>query len=51
MVDRIHRTAFHYRTIKSGFYIGNKGGLVHFAMPDDDYLLHNHYKWWRSAHM
>ena len=51
MVDRIHRTAFHYRTIKSGFYIGNEGGLVHFPMPDDDFLLHNHYKWWRSAHM
>jgi hypothetical protein len=51
MVDRIHRTAFHYRTVKSGFYIGNHGGLLFFPMPSDEYLLDHHYKWWRSAHM
>jgi len=51
MVDRIHRTAFHYRTVKSGFYIGNTGGLLYFPMPSDEDLRRHHYKWWRSAQM
>ena len=51
MVDRIHRTAFHYRTVKSGFYIGNAGGLLFLPMPSDEYLRGHHYKWWRSAQM
>jgi hypothetical protein len=51
MVDRIHRTAFHYRTVKSGFYIGNAGGLLFYPMPSDEDLRQNHYKWWRSAQM
>lgn len=51
MVDRIHRTAFHYRTVKSGFYIGNAGELLYFRMPTSKALMREHYKWWRSAQM
>lgn len=52
MVDRIHGELFHFRTIKSGFYLGNeKGGLLFFPMPSDDDLRANNYQWWRSAQM
>jgi hypothetical protein len=51
MVDRIHRTAFHYRTVKSGFYLGNEGGLLYFPMPSPEELRTKHYSWWRSAQM
>jgi hypothetical protein len=51
MVDRIHRAALHYRIVKSGFYLGNAGGLLFFPMPSDEYLRAHEYKWWRSAHM
>ena len=51
MVDRIHRTSMHYRTVKSGFYLGNAGGLLFFPMPSDESLRNEHYKWWRSAQM
>ncbi len=51
MVDRIHRTAFHYRTVKSGFFLGNAGKMLFFPMPTIDELKTTHYRWWRSAQM
>ena len=51
MVDRIHRTAFHYRTVKSGFYLGNAGTLLFFPMPSRETLQRKHHQWWRSAQM
>jgi hypothetical protein len=51
MVDRIHREAFHFRTVKSGFYLGNGGELVYSAMPSHHELRNEHYRWWRSAQM
>lgn len=51
MVDRIHTEAFHFRTVKSGFYLGTGGKLLHFAMPSSDELRNNNYRWWRSAQM
>jgi hypothetical protein len=51
MVDRIHRTAFHFRTVKSGYYLGNSGKLLFFPMPSEEVLRREHYKWWRSAQM
>jgi len=51
MVDRIHRTAFHYRTVKSGYYMGNAGELLFFPMPSQEELRKKHYQWWRSALM
>ncbi len=51
MVDRIHATSFHYRTVKSGFYLGNAGQLLFFPMPSQEELRAKHYRWWRSAQM
>jgi hypothetical protein len=51
MVDRIHRTSFHYRTVKSGYYLGNAGELLFHPMPSQEELRREHYRWWRSAHM
>jgi hypothetical protein len=51
MVDRIHSEAFHFRTVKSGFYLGNGGELLFFPMPTHEELRHQHYRWWRSAQM
>jgi hypothetical protein len=49
MVDRIHRTAFHFRSVKSGYYLGNAGELLYFPMPSSEILRREHYQWWRSA--
>ena len=51
MVDRIHSGAIPYRTIKSGFYLGNKDKLLYFELPSRDELRANNYNWWRSANM
>lgn len=51
MVDRIHRTAFYFRTVKSGYYLGNAGELLFFPMPSHEILRREHYQWWRSAQM
>lgn len=51
MVDRIHRTAFYFRTVKSGYYLGNAGELLFFPMPAHEILRREHYQWWRSAQM
>ena len=51
ILDRIHSEAFHFRTVKSGFYLGNGGELLYFAMPSHDELRNEHYRWWRSAQM
>jgi hypothetical protein len=51
MVDRIHSGSIPYRTIKSGFYLGNKDKLLYFELPSRDELRANNYNWWRSANM
>jgi hypothetical protein len=51
MVDRIHPADIVFRTIKSGFYLGNECELLCFPMPPDDVLRTKYHKWWRSAQM
>jgi hypothetical protein len=51
MVDRIHSTGFHFRMVKSGFYLGTAGRLLFFPMPSQETLRAQHYRWWRSAQM
>jgi hypothetical protein len=51
MVDRIHREAFHFRTVKSGYFLGSGGDLLYFPMPSREDLRNKHYRWWRSAQM
>lgn len=49
MVNRIEPASFHYRTIKSGIFVGNDEDLVCFHFPSADTLRAEHYRWWRSA--
>lgn len=43
-----HRDLF-YRTIKNGFFIGEKDDLIYYPFPSIQELEDNHYSWWRSA--
>lgn len=38
-----------FRTIKHGFFVGNKGEMIHYPMPRPDQLEREYYEWWRSA--
>ena len=38
-----------FRTIESGFFVGNGDGLLHFPMPSLEVLEREHHEWWRSA--
>ncbi|MBN1936891.1 MAG: hypothetical protein JW934_19680 [Anaerolineae bacterium] len=51
MVNRLGPAMFAFRTIKSGFYLGNVGDLLFFPMPTEDVLRAKYYHWWRSAQM
>jgi hypothetical protein len=53
IVDRIHESEFHFRTIKSGsgFYLGSGRDLLFFPMPTMEELHTVYYQWWRSAQM
>lgn len=38
-----------YRTIKSGFFVGNRDNFLYYAFPPLEKLESTHYSWWRSA--
>jgi len=38
-----------YRTIKTGFFIGEKDRYLFYPFPSVEELEANHYSWWRSA--
>ncbi|MDA3891674.1 MAG: hypothetical protein PF517_08420 [Salinivirgaceae bacterium] len=38
-----------YRTIKNGFFVGEKDELVYFPFPSIGDFENKHYAWWRSA--
>ena len=38
-----------YRTIKTGFFVGNKDDQLYYAFPSLDELEGPYYSWWRSA--
>lgn len=38
-----------FRTIRRGFYLGDKDSCVHFPLPSVDELETTYYSWWRSA--
>jgi hypothetical protein len=38
-----------YRTIKTGFFIGNQDDFLYYAFPSIDELEGTYYPWWRSA--
>ncbi len=38
-----------YRTIKNGFFVGDKDELLYYPFPHISELEEKHYAWWRSA--
>lgn len=38
-----------YRTIKTGFFVGNQENYLYYAFPAAEELESTHYSWWRSA--
>jgi len=38
-----------YRTIKTGFFVGNQNDYLYYAFPSLDELENPYYSWWRSA--
>lgn len=51
LVDRLHTGEFPYRTVKSGFYIGNGAELAFYPMPTHEELRDNYHHWWRMANL
>lgn len=51
IVNRVQAPEFPYRTIKSGIFIGNQEGLLHYPLPSREKLRSKHYRWWRSANV
>ncbi len=48
-VLRYFRDDISYRTVKSGFYIGDKDHYLFYPFPLVDELEGKHFLWWRSA--
>ena len=48
-VDRIGRRSLLYRSIKTGFYVGDQGGMLYYPYPSMDEMQRHHYEWWRCA--
>ena len=38
-----------FRTVRSGFFVGDKEHLLYYPMPSLEELELNHHPWWRSA--
>ncbi len=51
MVNRTQPATFPYRMISSGVFVGNKTQERFFAMPSQEKLRRENYRWWRSANM
>ncbi len=50
-VDRNPPLLAFYRTIASGFYLGDASAVKFYPFPDSQTLETEHYDWWRSASM
>ena len=50
-VDRNPPLAAFYRTIATGFYLGDSTGIKYYPYPDEATLDAKHHTWWRSASM
>ncbi len=48
-VLRIRHTELPYRTIESGFYIGDSREFIFYPFPDQSELESRYFSWWRSA--
>lgn len=45
---RLHQDFF-FRTIRSGFFVGDQDDLAYYPMPSEKELNDKHYPWWKSA--
>jgi hypothetical protein len=48
-VLRFMRNDISYRTIKNGFFVGEKKNYLFYAFPSVTELESKHFSWWRSA--
>jgi hypothetical protein len=48
-VIRQFRGDLSYRTVKSGFFVGDQTGIIHYPFPSAQTLESKYYSWWRSA--
>lgn len=49
VVVRDPAAGLQFRTIRGGFYVADRTGLVFYPMPSRDELESKYYAWWRSA--
>ena len=40
---------FYFRTIRTGFFVGDQSELAYYPMPSQEDLNGKHWPWWRSA--
>lgn len=48
-VNRFYQGDVLYRTVKNGFFVGDKDGFIFYKFPETDELQKLYYPWWRSA--
>ncbi|MDX8339248.1 hypothetical protein SLH46_08660 [Draconibacterium sp. IB214405] len=48
-VLRVRHSELPYRTIESGFFIGDKDNYLYYPFPTQQELETTHFSWWRSA--
>ena len=48
-VNRIQREYIPYRCVKSGFFVGDQGGVAYYPFPSLEEMEREHHYWWRSA--
>ncbi|MCY1723019.1 hypothetical protein OU798_21910 [Prolixibacteraceae bacterium Z1-6] len=48
-VMRIRHSELPYRTIETGFFIGDQEKYFYYSFPDQHELESTHFSWWRSA--
>ncbi len=48
-VNRVHSHLFFYRTVKSGFFLGEGDRIIWYPFPSIEELKGKYYSWWRSA--
>ncbi|MGB2823567.1 MAG: hypothetical protein WBF17_21485 [Phycisphaerae bacterium] len=48
-VDRIGRRSLIYRSVKTGFYVGDREGMLCYPYPTREELESKYYQWWRCV--
>lgn len=48
-VDRVWHQSFLYRSVKSGFFVGDNEQILYYPYPSREDLESKYYAWWRCA--